>query len=123
MSKPTEYINDLQKAINQSDSFSVVSTEESGGLVDITVKDAKGDDIFIKMKDAGSYGELPMASVLQLKKVREKHPKVLLVSFSKISADIQSVFKNMGIEFLIRPTVEDTTRKLSEMRVNYSMIH
>jgi hypothetical protein len=113
--KPIDYINKLQKAINQSDSFSIVSTEECGDLVDIMVKDKKGEDIFIKMRDAKTYGQLPLATSIILKDVKDKHPRVLLVSFSRIEIALQEIFTKMGVYFLIKPSVEDTTRKLTEI--------
>jgi hypothetical protein len=121
MLKSREYIDKLQEALEQSDNFSIVSTEEIGYLLDIVVTDKRGDDIYIKVKDAGSYGQLPLACIFHIKEVKEKYPRMLLISFSKIRIALQEAFRNIGVEFLIKPTIEDAMRKLTEMREQYCL--
>jgi hypothetical protein len=113
--KPKEYLDRLQHVLTQQDGFSIAYTNEIAGLTDIIVKDNKGNEIFIMPKDGGIYGELSYGTIMQIRGIQAKHPRVLLVSFSKIDTVIQEALLKMGAYFLIKPTIENVIRKLGEI--------
>ena len=115
MLKPKEYIDRLQHVLTQQDGFSIAYTNEIAGLTDIIVKDNKGNEIFIMPKDGGIYGELSYGTLIQVKGIQAKHPRVLLVSFSKIDTVIQEALVKMGAYFLIKPTIGEVIKKLCEI--------
>jgi|SRR5579859_3272599 len=116
-----DYSSRLQKVLGSCASFSITSVEEFGNMVHIVVRDNIGSDIIVMLKDSRAFGKLPMPTIFQIDDVMKKYSRILLVSFTRIDADLQEAFSNMGIEFLIKPKVEDVVKKLSEMQAQYGL--
>lgn len=77
--------------------------------------DKTGSVLLIEIKDGKSYGELPLATALDLNKAKAAHPLILLVSLSDISEILGITFNQLGIPYLIKPTVENVSRKVVEL--------
>ena len=74
-----------------------------------------GIEVFVELQDAKSYGELPLATAIQLKKAKERHSNILLVSLSNVSSILGDALNNMGISFLVRPSAEVVFQKINEI--------
>ncbi|HXS35193.1 MAG TPA: hypothetical protein VN721_00720 [Flavipsychrobacter sp.] len=111
----SSYIDRLENAIVDKKEFTFENNSEFSNQDIVLRKDNKR--IFIEIKDAKNYGELPLSTAIQLKKIKASNPDIdiLLVSFSYISDVLKNALKEMNVEYLIDPTIEETTQKLHEI--------
>ena len=88
----------------------------SGSSADIIVKDKASDKrIFIEVKNAKGYGELPISSVIPLAKLVADSTildTVLLISFSALSSLLADRLKELKVETLQKPTVDQVVQQI-----------
>lgn len=111
----SKFIQEFQSELSKIEELKIEHPEALNDLPDMVIKDNNGNEIFIEMQDAKSYGELPLATAFQLKKIKDKYPQVLLISFSNISDILATTLNNLGVKYLVKPKVGEATEKVLEI--------
>ncbi len=90
------------------------STAEDGPDLKV-VNHHSGKQLFIEFKNAKEYGELPISSILPIAKLAKqngKTQKILLVSFSHLSDLLSSKLKELNVQALTQPTVDQVVEQV-----------
>lgn len=109
------FVNQLTSKLTENKSLEV-EQEPRGIDADIVVKDSNsGKRIFIEIKDAGQYGELPISSILsindQVKRISTTDT-FILVTFSSISNFLNKKLKELNVTAFSKPSVDDVLNRV-----------
>jgi hypothetical protein len=90
--------------------------ESDDGTTDLIVADAQtGKRVFIEFKEGGQYGELPISSILDLNRQKNRlsgNDSLFLVTFSIIPSVLESKLKELGIMAVANPSVDELVGKV-----------
>ena len=84
-------------------------------FAEFVVKNGHSDRrIFIEIKDAKEYGELPISSILPIADAVRNNSKdrVVLVSFSEISTLLLSKLKGLKVFPLVKPSFDQVVQEV-----------
>jgi len=114
--KEAMFLDQLTSKLNENKSLEVEKELYGTSGADIVVKDAhSGKRIFIEIKDAGQYGELPISSILsindQVKRISTTD-LFILVTFSSISTFLNKKLKKLNVTAFSRPSVDEVVNKV-----------
>jgi hypothetical protein len=109
------FVDQLTSKLTENKSLEV-EQEPSGNRADIVVTDPhSGKRIFIEVKSAGQYGELPISSILsindQVKRISTTDT-FILVTFSSISNFLNKKLKELNVTAFSKPSVDDVVSKV-----------
>jgi hypothetical protein len=110
------FIDQLSQRLSEGQGWKV-QKEADDDLSDLIVETQDGKRMFIEFKQAGTYGELPLSTVLSLNKQKKRlsgKDALCLVSFSKIPTILKETLAEMGILAIEKPSVEDAAGKIEQ---------
>jgi hypothetical protein len=124
----TDYITAIKKeladkGIQVQEGHTVYGADEYQGsenVPDLVIDTADGKKVLVEVKDAKSYGKLPLSTALEMKSLKDIHPEtfIYLVSLSEISRTLSESLKNIGINYLVKLTAKEAAKKIIS---SYSM--
>jgi len=82
---------------------------------DFIVKDKASDKrIFIDIKDAKGYGELPISTILPIANMvrNNSNDRVILVSFSTLSSLLFKKLQELKVLPLVKPSIDEVIREV-----------
>jgi hypothetical protein len=111
-----QFIDGLIARLSEAKNWKVGKGDQEGA-VDLVVEDShSGKRIYIEFKEAGQYGQLPIASILSLNKQKSKllpTDNLLLVTFSGIPDLLASKLNELGIITITKPnSIDDVVGKV-----------
>ena len=110
------FIDQLSQLLSRAQGWKVEKEAENDSS-DLIVETQDGKRMFIEFKEAGSYGELPLSTVLSLNKQKKRLSRkdlLCLVSFSKIPTILKETLSEMGILAIEKPSLEDAAGKIEQ---------
>lgn len=114
-----QYINELEKALTENGIEIAKTSHRLGFQPDLIFYNKDGEMIAVEVKDAKSYGELPLSTAIHLRNLKELYSNVVLVSLSDISPPLLSSLDSIGVKHLIKPaSAKDAGARLANMHLN-----
>ena len=93
-----------------------VDKETDDGSTDLVIADAQtGKRVFIEFKEGGQYGELPMSSILDLNRQKNRlsgKDSLFLVTFSVIPSLLEKRLTELGIMAVANPSIDELVGKV-----------
>ena len=93
-----------------------IETEPFAGDADLLVRNPmSGKTLVIELKDAGDYGELPISTIIPISKLAlqtNEFKKLLLITFSNVPVLLSKKLKELNVEALTKPTVNQVVEKI-----------
>ena len=114
-----EYISAVQKELLNKGFHVYTPSLREANSPDLVVGTTDGKLIGIEVKDAKTYGKLPLSTALELKNIKENYPALFLISLSDISKTLSESLNIMGVKYMVRPTVKDAVITIAN--ASYSM--
>ena len=109
------FVHQLADKLNENADWQV-ETEPRDTGADIVVRNANDKKIYIEIKRAGQYGELPISSILsvndQVKRIAPTD-NLILVTFSGISDFLNKKLSDINVTALSQPSVDDVVNKVA----------
>ena len=111
-----QFIDELTARLSEATSYKV-GKENQENAVDLVVEDShSGKRVFIEFREAGQYGQLPIASIISLNKQKSRLSPtdyLLLVTFSRIPDLLASKLHEQGILAIAKPnSIDDVVGKV-----------
>jgi hypothetical protein len=110
------FIDDLTARLSEAKNWKV-GKEYQEDDADLVIEDTySGKRVFIEFRDAGQYGQLPIASIISLSKQKSllsPTDDLLLVTFSRIPDLLASKLHEKGILAIAKPnSIDDVVGKV-----------
>ena len=75
-----------------------------------------GRKIFIETKNVQNYDSIPLATVVELNRLKQQNPddKIIFISFSTISKLLKDKLKEAGIDYLENPSIDQAVTSIND---------
>jgi len=111
------FLGDLIIELSQQDKYQIERSDNDGGADLIVREPHTGKVVAVELKDAGTYGELPISTILPISRIvkqTDQLQKLLLITFSQVPVLLSKKLKELNVDALSRPTVDQVVEHIEQ---------